>query len=178
MLPHPPSARLLLPIAIAILAFACNEGLRPFHVPTTCPHGFVGICGTVRFRGALPDSTEAVYLVAYPTFPQSRNDLFNFVPFPPQSIPTADSSYFYTLGILNGRYEWVVAVWKKLGSFNPDFSNADSLLREAGYYRDRSDPTRPGVVVVNGSGTDSINIVVDFANMHPISYYFPAAAKQ
>ena len=162
------------------MVFACNEGLQPVRAPTACPQGFVGICGTVRLRGALPDSTEAVYLVAYPSFPQTRNDLYNFVPFPPQSIPTADSTYFYTLGIPAGRYEWVVAVWKKLGAFKPDFSNADSLLREAGYFRDRSDPTKPGVVVVSGpgGGTDSINIAVDFANMHPISYYFPAAVKQ
>ncbi|OLC07876.1 MAG: hypothetical protein AUH42_02775 [Gemmatimonadetes bacterium 13_1_40CM_70_11] len=168
----PPPAALRLPSALAIVVLACNEGLQP--VPL-CQRGFVGICGTVHFRGTLPDSTAAVYLVAYPTFPQSRNDLFNFVPFPPQSIPTADSTYFYTLGIPNGRYEWVLAAWVKLGFTT---ANADSTLREAGYYRDKADTAKPGVVMVNGTGTDSIDIVVDFDNMHPISYYFPAAAKQ
>src|SRR5712692_8415624 len=87
------------PAAVAAMAFACNEGLQPVRAPTACPPGFVGICGTVRFRGALPESTQAVYLVAYPIFPQTRNDLFKFVPFPPQSISTADSTYFYTLGV-------------------------------------------------------------------------------
>jgi hypothetical protein len=173
--PPPPRAPLRLPLALAILALACNEGLQPVRAPTACPAGFVGICGTVRFRGALPDSTQAVYLVAYPMFPRSRNDLFNFVPLPPQSIPTADSTYFYTLGIPPGRYEWVLAAWVKVGFTT---ANADSTLREAGYYRDRADTARPGVVSVFGAGTDSINIVVDFTSMHPISYYFPAAVRQ
>jgi hypothetical protein len=168
----------LLVLAFTFIALGCNEGLRPVPAPTSCPSGFVGICGTLRFRGTLPDSTEAVYLVAYQTFPQSRNDLFTFVPFPPQSVSTADSTYFYTLPVANGQYQWVVAVWKKIGAFTPDFSNADSLLRETGYYRDPADTTKPGVVVVNGVGTDSIDIVVDFANMHPISYYFPLAAAK
>jgi hypothetical protein len=173
--PPPPHAPLRLPLTLAILALACNEGLQPVRAPTACPAGFVGICGTVRFRGALPDSTQAVYLVAYPTFPRTRNDLFNFVPFPPQSIPTADSIYFYTLGIPPGRYEWVLAAWVKQGFTT---ANADSTLREAGYYRDKADTSRPGVVSVFGAGTDSINIVVDFANVHPISYYFPAAVRR
>ena len=168
-------APLRLPAAIAVMVFACNEGLQPVRAPTACPPGFVGICGTVRFRGALPESTQAVYLVAYPIFPQTRNDLFNFVPFPPQSISTADSTYFHTLGIPTGRYEWVIAAWVKQGFTT---ANADSTLREAGYYRDKADTTKPGVVVVNGTGTDSINIVVDFANMHPISYFFPAVVQR
>ncbi len=173
--PPAPLARLRLPLAVAILGLACNEGLQPVGAPTACPPGFVGICGTVRFRGALPDSTQAVYLVAYPTFPRTRNDLFNFVPLPPQSIPTADSTYFYTLGIPTGRYEWVLAAWVKQGFTT---ANADTTLREAGFYRDKADTTKPGVVSVYGTGTDSINIVVDFANMHPISYYFPAAVRR
>jgi hypothetical protein len=173
--PPPPGGPLRLPLALAILALACNEGLQPVRAPAACPPGFVGICGTVRFRGALPDSTQAVYLVAYPTFPRTRNDLFNFVPLPPQSIPTADSTYFYTLGIPTGRYEWVLAAWVKQGFTT---ANADSTLREAGYYRDKADTTKPGVVSVYGMGTDSINIAVDFANMHPISYYFPAAVRR
>jgi hypothetical protein len=168
-------AALRLPVALAILALACNEGLQPVRAPTACPPGFVGICGKVRFRGALPESTQAVYVVAYPTFPRTRNDLFNFVPLPPQSIPTADSTFFYTLGIPTGRYEWVLVAWVKQGFTT---ANADSTLREAGYYRDKADTTKPGVVSVYGTGTDSINIVVDFANMHPISYYFPAAVRQ
>ena len=56
-------------------------------------------------------------------------------------------------------------------------ANADSLLREAGYYkRSDADTSRfgAGIVVVNSIGTDSIDFVVDFTNMHPVSFYFPA----
>src|SRR5207253_6311742 len=59
---------------------ACNEGLQPTPL---CPERFVGICGRVTFQGTEPDSTEGVLVVAYPRFPQSRNDLLTFQPFPP-----------------------------------------------------------------------------------------------
>ncbi len=155
---------------------SCNEGLQPVPAPTSCPHGLVGICGTVRFRGALPDSTAGVFVVAYPRFPQSRNDLFSFQPPPPlQSLPLAASSAFYTVALPNGRYEWILAVWQKKGTIT--VQNADFLLREAGSYRSPSDPTKFGVVVVNGTGTDSIDFVVDFTNMHPVSFYFPAPSR-
>jgi len=162
--------------ALAALLVACNGGLGPTPAPTSCPKTFTGICGTLTIRGAIPDSTDVVYVVAYQTFPQSRGDLFNFVPLVPPSISLADSTYFYTLPVPNGRYEWVLAVWKKQG--NLTISNADSLLREAGYYKRTDSDTSlygAGIVVVNSIGTDSINFVVDFNNMHPVSFYFPAA---
>ena len=164
-----------LPVCLG-LSLTCNEGLQPLAAPTSCPSGLVGICGTVTFRGALPDSTDGVFIVAYPKFPRSRNDLFNFQPpLPLQSLPLAGPplSTFYTVALPNGRYEWVLAVWKKQGTIT--IANADSLLREAGSYRDRADTSRFGVVVVNGTGTDSIDIIVDFASMHPVSFYFPPA---
>src|SRR5213082_2160722 len=73
--------------ALAVAAaLACNDGLQPTPAPTTCPKGgFVGICGTVTLRGAVPGNTSAVYIIAYNGFPQSRNDLFNFQP-PLQSL--------------------------------------------------------------------------------------------
>lgn len=160
----------------ALAALACNGGLEPTPAATSCPKAFVGICGTVKFRGAVPDSTAGVYLVAYAHFPKQLSDLLTFTPLIPQALPLpGDSTTFYTLPLPNGRYEWVVAAWKKQGLFNMDGSNADSLFREAGFYKDGADTTShgSGVVVVNGSGTDSVNIVVDFGNMHPISYYFP-----
>ena len=143
--------------------------------------GFVGVCGTVTFRGTEPDSTDGVFIVGYPTFPQSRNDLLAFTPFPPPSSLQRPftGAQFYTLRIPNGRYEWVVAVWKKTGTFAPNFSNADSLLKEAGFYRDHADTTThgSGVVVVNSTGTDAIDFVIDFGEMHAISYYFPAPSQ-
>jgi len=143
--------------------------------------GFVGVCGTVTFRGTEPDSTDGVFIVGYPTFPQSRNDLLAFTPFPPPASLQRPftGAQFYTLRIPNGRYEWVVAVWKKTGTFAPNFSNADSLLKEAGFYRDHADTTThgSGVVVVNSTGTDAIDFVIDFDEMHAISYYFPAPSQ-
>src|SRR2546428_4221381 len=61
-------------------ALACNEGLTP---RPTCPSDFQGICGTVTFRGTLPDSTDVVYVVAYAAFPKSVSDLFSFRPTSP-----------------------------------------------------------------------------------------------
>ena len=152
----------------------CNDGLQP---TTICPPGLVGICGHVTFRGTLPDSTDAVYLVAYSAFPQSEADLFNFRPFPPQVLglpPAGDSVVAYGLPLPNDQYHWVVAVWKKVGNLNPsDTASADSLLREAGYYRDPADTTKPGVVTVQSAGAGGIDFIVDFGNMHSVSYFFP-----
>ena len=167
------------PLRLLVLAsvLACNDGLKPTPVPTTCPTGFVGICGNVTFRGTLPDSTDALYLVAYAAFPQSTSDLFNFLPFPPATLPlpaAGDSVVHYTLPLPNGAYHWVLAVWKKVGTLNPgNPASADSLLREAGYYRDPADSTQPGIVQVNATGTDHVDFIVDFANMHSVSYFFP-----
>jgi len=153
----------------------CDEGLTPRQPPTTCPAGFVGICGTVTFRGALPDSTDAVYVVAYARFPTTQDDLFLFLPLPPPSLPLdkvgTSGGQHYALPLPSGSYAWVLAAWKKVGPIST--ANADSLLREAGYYRDPSDTTRPGTVMVSGAGTDGIDFVVDFTNMHPVSFYFP-----
>ncbi|MBI1967454.1 MAG: hypothetical protein HYS40_05655 [Gemmatimonadetes bacterium] len=166
--------------ASAVLAaLACDGGLEPVPEPSTCPASFQGICGTVVFRGALPESTDVAYVVAYARFPQSQADLFTYTPTIPPTLDlpdsTADSVRFYTLPLIAGRYEWVLAVWKKQGTLT--FANADSLLREAGYYRNPADPSQPGIVNVYGASTDSIDFVVDFTNMHPVSYYFPLARQ-
>lgn len=151
--------------ALVTAALACNEGLQP----DTCP----GICGTVTFRGALPDSTQAVYVVAYHNFPHSRDSLFTFQPSVGllRALPLDGVPAFYALPVNTGRYEWVVAVWVKQG-FN--LSNADSTLREAGYYRDPANPPQPGVVNVSAPQPDSIDFVIDFGQMHrPCTYYAP-----
>jgi hypothetical protein len=160
-------------VSAALAAPACDGGLAPVAAPTACPPGFTGICGTITIRGAVPESTDVVYLVAYRTFPTSTTQLFSFVPSVPPTLPLGGTEAFYTLPVPAGRYEWVLAVWKKVGTLSP--GNADSLLMEAGFYRDPADTTRPGVVVVSGAA-DSIDFVVDFDNRHSISYWFPAAA--
>ena len=128
----------------AAVAAACHEGLQP---TPTCPPGFVGICGLVTVLVPLPDSlkdtTEAVFIVAYKSFPTAPESLFNFLPLPPPTIPTSPSTYPYSLKVPNGRYEWVLAVWKKKGTLTTQ--SADSLLREVGFYKDGGDTTAQGI---------------------------------
>lgn len=166
--------RHLLALAIgALVPLGCDGGLQPETAPTACPAGFTGICGTVTFRGTVPDSTDVVYVVAYQSFPTGPADLFTFLPQPtPPTLPLDSATAFYTLPVPAGRYEWVLAVWKKIGTLTP--GNADSLLMESGFYRDPADTSRPGVVVVSGA-TDSVDFVVDFDHRHSISYWFPNA---
>jgi hypothetical protein len=166
-----------LPLGLTLL-IGCNDGLAPIPQPTRCPQPFIGICGTVTFRATLPDSTAGLFVVAYPAFPESLRALLTFQPLlPPRlALPAlGDSTTVYALGLPNGVYQWVLAVWQKQGTLKADFSNADSLFKEAGFYRDHADTTAhgSGIVVVNSTGTDSIDFVVDFRNMHSISYYFP-----
>jgi hypothetical protein len=153
--------------AVLVLAlFACNDGLQP---EPACPNA---ICGRVTFQGTVPDSTDAVYIVAYQTFPRSRNDLFTFQPSLAalQALPLDSASAPYSVLLPTGRYEWVVAVWKKVGALT--IANADSMLREAGYYRDPADTSQPRVVTVAAQGLDSINFVIDFAHMNPPCRYY------
>ena len=158
-------------LAVAFGALACDAGLAP---QPTCPPGFVGICGTVTFRGALPDSTDVVYVVAYTTFPTTQNDLFDFKPLPPPTLRLDSvaraAPQAYTLALPAGTYQWVLAAWKKQGTLSAQ--NADSLLREAGFYRDPADTSQAGTIVVSGPVT-GVNFIVDFTNMHPVSFYFP-----
>ena len=168
-----PSRMWRLALATAATA-ACNEGLQP---TPTCPSGFVGICGLVTFQVPLPDSlrdsTDAVFIVAYKNFPTAPESLFNFLPLPPPTVPTNNSTYPYSLQVPNGQYEWVLAVWKKKGTLTTQ--SADSLLREVGFYKDDGDTTThgSGIVTVNGTASDSIDFVIDFGNMHRICTYFP-----
>ena len=167
-------ARAATAIALAT-ALACNQGLEPALTPTSCPRDFVGVCGTVSFVGQVPESTAKVFVVAFDTFPRSQNDLFKFKPqLNPAILPLGGPPFFYTLPLPPGRYEWVLAVWQKQGALSP--TNADTLLRETGFYRDAGDTTRhgSGIVIVNaGTSTDSIDFVVDFNNMHRVCDYFP-----
>jgi hypothetical protein len=163
-------------LALAAVALACDGGLQPEPAPTTCPAGFVGVCGTVRIQGAIPDSTDGVYVLAYRTFPQVCDDIPDFLPFPPPSLSLGDTAATYTLPLPNGSYEWIVAAWKKVGTLT--LTPADTvLLREAGFYRNPANPALPGTVVVSGTGVDSIDFVVDLGNLHPITDYLTCTVR-
>ena len=159
-------ARPALAVLLALAAIGCDGGLQPQEIATGCPPGFAGICGTITIRGAVPDSTDAVYIVAYPTFPADESQLLTFQPPLPPTLPLGDSTVVYTLPVPAGRYEWVLAVWKRVGPLDP------ANLMESGFYRDPADTSRPGIVTFDGVA-DSIDFVVDFDQRHPISYWFP-----
>jgi hypothetical protein len=149
---------------IAVVA-ACGGGLEPEPI---CAPTLVGVCGTLRFRGTIPDSTDNVFIAAYATFPQTCNDLINNrQPFIPGSVPYTDSAAAYSVELPPRAYAWVVAVWKKIG--NLTLSPADTaLLRVAGYYRNPADTSQPGVVTVPAAAAaGDIDFVADFDNLRP-----------
>lgn len=151
-------------VCLAVVT-ACGGGLEP---EPLCAPTLVGVCGTLRFRGAIPDSTDNVFIAAYATLPQNCDDLINNRrPFIPGSVPYTDSIAHYSVELAPGPYEWVLAVWKKVGTLT--LSPADTaLLRVAGYYRDAADTTQRGVVTVpTGTAAGGIDFLVDFDNLRP-----------
>lgn len=152
----------------------CDKGLEPEPI---CAPGLVGVCGTLRFRGTIPDSTDNVFVAAYATMPRNCNELIaNRQPFIPGSVPYTDSVAPYSVPLLPGQYEWVLAVWKKVGMLT--LTPADTaLLRVAGYYRDASDTTQRGIVTVpNGAAAGDIDFIVDFDNLRPATDFVTCTA--
>jgi len=176
-MPQWPGSRLH-PVVVCIFLSgalgACDSGLSPEPI---CAPGLVGVCGTLRFRGTIPDSTDDVFVAAYATFPQNCNELIaNRQPFIPGSVPYTDSVAPYSVPLLPGQYEWVLAVWKKDGALT--LTPADTaLLRVAGYYRNPSDTTQPGIVTVpNGGAAGDIDFIVDFDNLRPATDFVTCTA--
>lgn len=167
--------RMLKSAVLAVVIAACGGGLQPEPI---CAPSLVGLCGTVRFRGAIPDSTDNVFIAAYATFPQTCTDLINNRrPLIPGSVPYTDSLAAYSVALAPDTYHWVVAVWKKTGSLT--LTAADTaLLRVGGYYRDRADTTQPGIVTVpNGPAPGDIDILVDFDNLRPATDFVTCTAQ-
>jgi hypothetical protein len=136
------------------------------------------LCGTLRFRGTRPDSTDAIFIAAYLTFPQTCNDLINNRrPVIPGSVPKTDSAAAYSVALDPGTYHWIVAVWKKLGTLT--ISPQDTaLLRVAGYYRNPTDSTQPGVVPVsNGPAAGDIDFMVNFDSLRPATDFVTCTAQ-
>lgn len=151
--------------AFVALVGACDEGLEPEPI---CASTLIGVCGTLRFRGTIPDSTDNVFVAAYENFPQTCTDLINNRRPPlPGSVPYADTAAAYSVPLDPAAYHWLVAVWKKVGQLT--LSPADTaLLRVAGYYREPADTTQPGVITVPpGASVGDIDFVVDFDNLRP-----------
>lgn len=162
-------------LALAAVVTACDKGLQPEPI---CGAGFVGVCGTIHFRGTLPDSTDNVFVAAYITFPQTCTDLIaNRQPFIPGSIPYTDSVAAYSVTLPPRGYEWVLAVWKKVGTLQ--LSPADTaLLRVAGYYRNPADTTQPGVVTVpSGGAAANIDFFADFDHLRPATDFVTCTAR-
>ncbi len=159
---------LLLPLALG-----CDAGLKPEIASTYCP---AGVCGTIHFKGAVPDSTDWVRVVLYPAVPESASQLTAFAGFS-DVLPLGVDSTFYKCCLLRlppGSYGWVIVVWKKLSDSALSVSTAPSLLREVGAYLDPADTTRFGTaVVVSGAGTGGIDIVADYGKMRSITDFFP-----
>ena len=159
---------------VIVVLIACG-GLEPEPI---CAPNLVGLCGTLRFRGTVPDSTDAVFIAAYLTLPQTCNDLIdNRRPVVPGSVPYTDSAAAYSVAIDPGTYHWIVAVWKKLGALT--ISPQDTaLLRVAGYYRNPADSTQRGVVsVANGPAAGDIDFVVDFDSLRPATDFVICTAQ-
>jgi hypothetical protein len=165
-------ARIVIAVAAA-LALGCDAGLQPEYPADYCASG---ICGTIRFTGTLPDSTDYVRVVVYADVPTSVDGLIAFAGFSDPLPLHADSAH-YTCCITPlaaGTYRWVLVVWKKVGLLST--ANAADLLREAGSYLDPADTTQFGAVVVPAAGgVGDVDIVADYGHLHSISDYFPPA---
>lgn len=160
--------------ALAILLGACDAGLEPEPV---CAAGLVGVCGTLRFRGTIPPETDNVFIAAYATLPQTCDELIdNRQPFIPGSVPYTDSIADYSVPLPPGPYEWVLAVWKKVGALT--LTPADTaLLRVAGYYRNPADTSLPGVVTVPAAAAaGDIDFTVDFDSLRPATEFVECTA--
>lgn len=160
---------------IALAAPACDAGLEPEPV---CARGLVGLCGTLRFRGTIPDSTDDVFVAAYASFPRTCDEVIaNRQPFIPVSVPYTDSVAEYSVPLLPGSYEWVLAVWKKVGTLTLTPRDT-ALLRVAGYYRNRADSTQPGVVIVpTGAAAGSVDFRVEFDSLRPATDFVTCTAR-
>jgi hypothetical protein len=162
-------------VAVLAAALACDAGLEPEPV---CARGLIGVCGTIRFSGTIPDSTDNVFVAAYATSPVTCNDLiFGRQPFIPSSVPYTDSVTPYSISLPANNYEWVLAVWKKVGTLTLSAQDT-AILRVAGYYRDPADSTRRGAVTVPASAAvGDVDFRVNFDSLRPATDFVTCAAR-
>lgn len=162
-------------VAVLVAAMACDAGLEPEPI---CARALIGVCGTIRFSGTIPGGTDDVFVAAYASFPQTCNDLiFNRQPFIPSSVPYTDSVALYSIPLPANRYEWVLAVWKKIGQLTLTAQDT-ALLRVAGYYRSPADSTQPGAVTVpSGAAIGDVDFKVNFDSLRPATDFVTCTAR-
>ncbi len=117
------------------------------------------ISGTIRYQGQWPTETAMILVAAYRTRPTTEFQYLLFENMDYSQPLFVDSSY-YRLKVGAGVYNYVVvfSVPKKVSGL------AD--LVTLGYYRDPSDPLRPGAVSVkSGSEARGVDILVDFGSV-------------
>jgi len=162
-------------VLVLPLVFACDGGLKPEYASTYCP---TGICGTIHFRGAVPDSTDWVRVVVYAAIPESASQLTSFAGFS-DVLPLGVDSARYScclLPLAAGSYAWVITVWKKKSDSALTVTTAADQLREMGAFPNPADTTEFGTVVVpGGGGTGGVDMVADYGKMRSISDFFPTA---
>jgi hypothetical protein len=160
--------RIRFPICLmTLLALSCykGNGLSP-----AAPEPESGIQGTVRFKGAWPDSTDQVWVVVSKTYPEDITTLeacyqFVYEGFTRGTIIVGDTipnfirEYEYQFKIQPGSYEFLLVVWIPRG-------NLFGLKELGAYYGNTVHPTLPAPVdVYPGVVTDHIDIQADFSNI-------------
>ena len=132
----------------------------------------------MRFHGTILDSTDSVFIAAYLNVPQTCTELINNRrPVIPGSVPYRDSAAAYSVALSPGTYQWVLAVWKKIGTLTLSPSDT-ALLRVAGYYRSPTDSTQRGVVTVpSGPAVRDIDFVVNFDSLRPATDFVTCTAQ-
>lgn len=167
-------------LGFALVTGTCDGGLEPEPI---CGRGFVGVCGTLRFTGSVPDATETVFVLAFPRLPQGCEELLTrfppaFRPFPPlQYSPPFPETATYELPLPPDRYEWVLAVWKKLGGITLTLADT-AIFRVAGDYRDPANPAQPAAVIVpSGGAVGGVDFTVDLANLRTVPDVMPCPSE-
>ncbi len=117
------------------------------------------ISGTIHYSGAWPKETSLVLLAVYRVRPASEFQylLFENVDY---AQPVFVDSSSYRLRVGAGLYNFVALFWV------PRTMRSLADLVTLGFYRDPSDPSRPGTVsVASGSEATNVDIYVDFATV-------------
>jgi hypothetical protein len=154
-------------IIICIILVYCDGGLAP-------PELLTGISGTLYFAGTWPpaDSLNNLLLFASSIWPLDSAKVVNGLLKNPSTIfvypglndhlPYYVDSIRYTFPLDPGTYRYIGVIQQIKSDF---LINGIRVFRVVGFFKDSSDSSQPGVVVVNNVEVVSgINFTVDFHN--------------